>query len=89
MENNTATASEFYFTIKDDGEAIIMVIAADGSYSQHSSEDAVQGDGDGASGPYHWRNAQMWSKCDREKAESMLQFTFDFEYQNDAREVSA
>lgn len=67
---------EFYFRVFDDGDAMVMVIDANGNYSQHLSADATEGDGDGAFGPYHWNDSQAWTKTTREHAESMLQFTF-------------
>jgi len=74
---------EFYFRVFDDGDAMVMVIDANGNYSQHMSTDATEGDGDGAFGPYHWNESQAWTKTTREHAESMLQFTFtDLEEDN-------
>jgi hypothetical protein len=67
---------EFYFRVLDDGDAMVMVIDANGNYSQHMSTDATEDDGDGAFGPYHWNESQAWTKTTREHAESMLQFTF-------------
>ena len=67
---------EFYFRVFDDGDAMVMVIDANGNYSQHLSTDATEGDGDGAFGPYHWNDSQAWTKTTREHAETMLQFTF-------------
>ena len=67
---------EFYFRVFDDGDAMVMVIDANGNYSQHMSTDATEGDGDGAFGPYHWNESQAWTKTTREHAESMLRFTF-------------
>ena len=66
---------EFYFRVFDDGDAMVMVIDANGNYSQHISTDATESDGDGAFGPYPW-NSPAWTKTTREHAESMLQFTF-------------
>lgn len=66
--------NEYYFTVDDDGIATVMVISEDGSWSQHSSEDASLADGDGSLVPYEWRDAQRWSKTTREHANTMLQF---------------
>lgn len=71
MENK-----EFYFQIFEDGHALVMVIDHAGNYSQHSSEDATEADGEGAFGPYSWENAQEWTATDRKGAESMLRFSF-------------
>ena len=68
--------NEFYFRVFDDGDAMVMVIDANGNYSQHLSTDATEGDGDAAFGPYHWNGSQAWTKTTRGHAESMLQFTF-------------
>jgi hypothetical protein len=73
----------YYFRVFDDGTAMVMVIDAKGNYSQHLSTDATEADGDGAFGPYHWNEAQAWSKTTREQAESMLQFEFSPEMEED------
>ena len=73
--------TEYYYQVLEDGEAIVRcVFVADSgreaSYSDHSSNDETQADGDGAMFPPTWHDAAAWSECDREQAESMLQFTF-------------
>jgi|HubBroStandDraft_6_1064221.scaffolds.fasta_scaffold84302_5 hypothetical protein len=73
---------QYYFMILEDETALVRAVREDEdgrelSYSDHSSEDESQADGDGSAYAPEWRHG--WDKCSKERAESMLQFQFDDE----------
>jgi hypothetical protein len=79
MASEQIDTNEYWFTVNDDGVAIVMVISADGSWSQHSSEDDTEAEGDGAICAYDWKDSYRWDRTTKEHAESMLKFEFSGE----------
>lgn len=73
--------TNYYYRVFEDGETIVRCVFVDesgreASYSDHSSKDETQADGDGAMYPPTWYDSAAWSQCDRKHAESMLKFSF-------------
>lgn len=66
----------YYFTINEDGEALVICEADNHSWSLHSSNDETEGDGDGYACPRSWEDAYRWTETSREHASSMMKFDF-------------